>query len=262
MTDTNESAPIEGQVLDQMPSTQQAGQRIAITTANPYLAMIDKFMDSGKPISELSELLALKKEWEADEARKAFHQAVANFKRNPPVVYKDKKNLQYDSQYTSIGNLVNTVNAAMAPHGLSADWDIDQADPKNIIVTCTLSHAQGHSKQVSMSGAPDTTGAKNTLQQTKSTITYLKLATFEAVTGVASQEGNMDDDGNGAGRGNSEEDMAKVADFEVAILEAADVVTLEKSGKDIATCGLPPKLRTRLRKAYGSRLTELRKSQP
>lgn len=255
---TTENVQHEGELLDSMPAIRE--QPLAISTANPYLAMIDKFMDSGKPISELSELLALKKEWEADEARKAFHAAVADFKKNPPVVYKDKKNLQYDSQYTSIGNMVNTVNAAMAPHGLSADWDIDQADPKNIIVTCTLSHAMGHSKSVAMSGAPDTTGEKNTLQQTKSTVTYLKLATFEAVTGVASQEGNLDDDGNGAGRGHTEEDMAKVADFEVSIKEAMDEIELKKAGEGIATCSLPAKLRTRLRKAYAGRLDELRKA--
>ncbi|WP_241085163.1 hypothetical protein [Candidatus Vondammii sp. HM_W22] len=42
-------------------------------------------------------------------------------------------------------------------------------------------------------------GSKNPIQQIKSTITYLKIATYEAVTGIASTEGNVDDDGNGSG---------------------------------------------------------------
>ena len=167
---------------------------------NPYMPMIDRFLASGGDIDKLDKILDLKDRWDKSEAEKAYNAAKAAFKANPPDVYKDKKNKQYDSQYTSIGNMVNTVSAALSPHGLSASWDIDQSDAKNITVTCILVHAMGHRESVKMSGPPDDTGQKNALQKIKSTVTYLKLATFEAVTGVASKEGNLDDDGNGAGR--------------------------------------------------------------
>lgn len=252
----------EGEVLDSMPAEQSVqAAMVPLGLGDQYMRLAEMAMSQGK-IQEMRDLLALKKEYEADEARKAFHEAVAQFKANPPSVYKDKRNNQYDSSYTSIGNMVNTVNAAMAPFGLSADWDIDQSDAKNIKVTCILSHSKGHSKQVSMAGPPDTTGAKNSLQQIKSTITYLKLATFEAVTGVASKEGNMDDDANASGAVNNQENMAKVADYEAAILDATDDVELGKIGTQISDCGLPPQLRTRLRKAYSARLKELRSATP
>lgn len=248
---------LSGEVLDQMPTTAAPAQALAVTD-NPYLPMIDRFLSSGGDIEKLDKLLDLKERWDRGEAEKAYNAAKAAFAANPPEVYKDKKNQQYNSTYTSIGNMVNTVSAALSPHGLSASWDIDQADPKNISVTCKLVHAKGHSECVKMSGPPDETGQKNALQKIKSTVTYLKLATFEAVTGVASKEGNLDDDGNAARAENTDENMAKVADFEAAILGAVDETELNRVGNDIANSGLPPRLRTRVRKAYSERLKALR----
>ncbi|RYF31385.1 MAG: single-stranded DNA-binding protein [Comamonadaceae bacterium] len=154
------------------------------------------FLNAGGTLQEAREMLALQKEWKAEQAREAYFAAVAEFKRDPPTVYKDRDNHQYKSRYTSIGNMVNTVNTALSRHGLSANWTVDQSN--GITVTCTLTHKLGHSDSCHMSGPQDASGAKNPLQQIKSTVTYLKLATYEAITGIASSDGNADDDGNGA----------------------------------------------------------------
>jgi hypothetical protein len=188
------------EVIDAEPRVTER----AIATTNEVqagpLAMAMQAMKAGMSIADMRGMLDLQKDWEANEARKAYVDAVAAFKLNPPTVYKDKDNLQYKSRYTSIGNLVNTVNTALSQHGLSANWTIDQTD--QIKVTCTLTHRLGHSDSCSMKGPADTTGAKNALQQIKSTATYLKLATYEAITGIASSDGNADDDGNGSGPSN------------------------------------------------------------
>lgn len=160
------------------------------------MSMLAVAVQRGMDVATIAGLMALQKEWEANEARKAYATALAEFKANPPTVVKDKKNAQYDSMYTTIGNLVNTINTALSKHGLSARWDIEQ--DKGIKVTCILTHRAGHSESVSMSGPPDDSGKKNPLQQIKSTVTYLKIATFEAVTGTASADANVDDDGNGS----------------------------------------------------------------
>lgn len=188
----------EGEILDSMP-VQVRGQSMA---ENPYMAMASRALDLGK-VDEMSKLLDLQFKWEAEQARKAFIGAMASFKSSPIIITKDKENKQYNSMYTTLGNLVNTASEAMAPHGLTADWEIEQGD-KLIKVTCVLSHEDGYSKRVTLEAAPDTSGAKNSIQQIKSTVTYLRGATFEAVTGLASQESagvNRDDDGNSAGKG-------------------------------------------------------------
>jgi hypothetical protein len=56
------------------------------------------------------------------------------------------------------------------------------------------------------------------LQQIRSTITYLQNATFQAVTGVISQDANQDDDGNGSGSTESTIDEKQVADL-IALCE-------------------------------------------
>lgn len=160
--------------------------------------MLNAAVERGDAIEKLSQLMDLHDRWEAAQAKKAYIEAKAAFKANAPTVFKDMENKQYRSMYSSIGNVVNTVNAALSKYELDASWDYDQTE-SGIKVTCILTHSQGHSERVSLSGPPDNSGSKNPIQQIKSTTTYLKLATFEAVTGIASKEGNKDDDGNSVG---------------------------------------------------------------
>jgi hypothetical protein len=182
--------------LDQEPHQVETlrPMQVAIPT-NPgemlYLAM-----SQGKGFDELQKFMDFKDRWEAGEARKAFVLAMSKFKANDIHISKDKANLQYSSRYTTLGNLVETVTPYLSQNGLSAKWDLEQSAQK-IKVTCIITHSLGHSEQVALEGAPDTTGQKNAIQQIKSTITYLKAATFESICGLASSDANMDDDGNG-----------------------------------------------------------------
>lgn len=159
--------------------------------------LITTGMDRGASIEQMQQLFELKRTWEADEARKAYTVAVAAFKADPPKIIKDKVNKQYGSMYSSIEGMVNSVVPALSRHGLSHRWGIRQTE-NGITVTCVLTHILGHSENVSLFGPPDTSGSKNTLQQIKSTLTYLKGATLEAITGLASETFNQSDDGNGA----------------------------------------------------------------
>lgn len=163
------------------------------------MQMLQVAVARGADLDYLQKLMELQERWEANQARKAFNAALAAFKKNPPVVVKDMLNKQYGSTYSSLGNLVNIVNAALGEHGLSASWDVVSGDV--IKVTCILEHIDGHSKRVTIEGPRDVSGSKNTLQQIRSTLTYLKGDTFEAVTGIASKVGNIDDDGKGAAKG-------------------------------------------------------------
>ncbi len=147
----------------------------------------------GVTVDQLERLLVIEERYKAGKAKEAYHKAVAEFKKNPPKVTKDKANKQYNSMYTTLGNLVNTVNPELSKQGLSASWEIKQNG--TIEVTCVLTHSMGHSERTSASAPADTSGAKNAIQQIKSTITYLKAVTFESITGLASTDANLDDDG-------------------------------------------------------------------
>jgi hypothetical protein len=178
-------------------TTELAAVPVSRLTSITPMEMLNTAIDRGAEIDVLAKLMDLQERWEANQARKAYIEAKAAFKANAPKVYKDKQNAQYKSSYASIGNMVQTVSESLSKHGLDTSWDFDQTN--GIKVSCTLRHVLGHSETVSLLGQADTSGAKNPLQQIKSTLTYLKIATFEGVTGIVTQEGNADDDGNASG---------------------------------------------------------------
>jgi hypothetical protein len=201
-----------------------------VTEVTP-MQMLQIAVTQGADLERIQKLMDLHDRWEAKQALHAFNGALAAFKKNPPVIVKDLMNKQYtNAWYTSLGNLVNTTNAALGEHGLSASWEIEQGET-TIAVTCVLEHVLGHSRRVRLEGPPDTSGSKNTLQQIRSTLTYLRGSTFEAVTGIASRVGSQDDDGNGAGKTKQEPtpdgyenwraDMTAMADDGLEALTAA-----------------------------------------
>lgn len=162
-------------------------------------------------LDQLKGLLDLQKDYEAREAKKAFIRAMTAFKIEAPMVTKDKSNKQYNSKYTSLSNLVNTVNPVLSKHGLSSSWDIEQNG--TIKVTCRITHELGHSETASASAPADVSGVKNAIQQIKSTITYLKLVTFESICGLASTDANLDDDGQAVTEVIDEKQLSQLLDY-------------------------------------------------
>lgn len=149
---------------------------------------------SSDQIDQMTKLMELKERFDASAAKKAYHSDMSKFKLNAPLVTKDKDNAQYKSKYTSLGNLVNTINPCLSEYGFSASWNIEQNGV--IKVTCKVTHRLGHSEIASASADKDKSGAKNDIQQIKSAITYLKAVTFESILGLASTDANFDDDAN------------------------------------------------------------------
>ena len=160
--------------------------------------------DEAFSVEKLEHLLAVKERWEKEEARKAFVAALADFKTTPPQIVKDKlvdfaNKAGYRTHYrhATLGQVADAVAAGLARHSLSHSWAVAQAGGA-VTVTCTLTHAFGHSEAVSITGPQDDSGQKNGIQQVGSAITYLERYTLMAITGLAAAD--MDDDGQAAGQ--------------------------------------------------------------
>lgn len=194
----------------------------ALSGPNP-MALLQMALSQNLDTERLSKFMDLADRWERNEARKAFTEAMTAFKGEAIRVTKDRENKQYASKYTSLGNMVNTVIPYLSKHGLSHRWEIDQT--QGIKVTCIITHIMGHSESVPMIVPPDTSGAKNPIQQVKSAITYAKACTFESICGLASTDANVDDDGNGTGDGELSERLEWIANCK-------DVPELERIFKD------------------------------
>lgn len=160
------------------------------------MEMAQTFLSNGGNIENLKEMMALQKEHDAYQAKKAFVVAMSKFKEEPIIIAKDKDNKQYNSKYSSIGAIVNSCLPRMGKFGLSHKWEFDpQTDQKFLTGYCVVIHSAGHSDSVSMTAPIDTSGSKNPIQQIKSTRTYIKIETFASLMGLASSE-DLDDDGN------------------------------------------------------------------
>lgn len=211
--------PIEGQILESMPTAQQ--NHALVQTQNPYLNMAQMAMQQGK-VAELRELLALQKEWDAEEQRKAFVGAMSDFKAEAGgiTIAKSKRvsfktstgKTEYD--HAELHDITRALVPVMAKHGLSHRWTLKQ-EGNSITVECIVSHRAGHSESVSMTAAPDSSGGKNSIQAIASTKTYLERYTLLAATGVATG-GELDNDGRGYDA--SEDDIEYISDAQLATL--------------------------------------------
>jgi len=159
----------------------------------------------GQDLDKVEKMLELQIRWEENEAKKAYFYAVAEFKKDPPILKRDKFNKQFQSWYVSLGNLLTTVAPPLGAVGLSVSFPTPEQTDKNMTASCKLSHRLGHSEEVSMS-APILAGAigkvsgqssRNAIQDIKTTFTYLRSATCEAVLGLSGTEASENDnDGN------------------------------------------------------------------
>lgn len=176
--------------------------------------LIAKASESGQTIDQMKQLFELQIRWEENEAKKAYHRAVAAFKAESITILKTKR-VGYENKdgsftgysHATLGNIVQTIVPILSAHGLSHSWDICQSD--SISVTCNLTHEMGYSTKVSMSAGKDDSGKKNLIQQVASTVTYLQRYTLLSITGLAAQD--QDDDGKSAGSGKAD-DVPRVSE--------------------------------------------------
>ena len=166
-------------------------------------AMMQLAMNKGLDLDKVEKMIELQAKWDAIEAKKAYTLAMAQFKKEPPIIFKDQtvgyKNNDGSStgyKHASLGNVTNTINTALAKHGFSSGWKQNQENG-GISVTCTITHKKGHCESTTLTAPADSSGKKNPIQAIGSTVTYLERYTLLALTGLATHD--QDDDGVGAG---------------------------------------------------------------
>src|SRR5262245_27479746 len=158
------------------------------------LTMLDRAIAEGKPIELLERLMSLHERWEAQQARRAFDNAIAAAKLEMEPVERNR--LGHNAKkYADLAAYARALDPILAKQGLSYRWRTRQ-DNGAIHVTCVLSHRDGHSEENSLSGPADKTGSKNDIQAIGSTLTYLQRYTLAQAVGAAAAP---DDDGKAAG---------------------------------------------------------------
>lgn len=176
-------------MVEHEPINPPARQLTAAPAAMTPMEMAYQLIQNGAELGSVKEMLALSKELAADQARRAFDEAVAHAKAEIPVVGKNAKG-HNDKRYADFSAYAKAVDPVIARYGLSYRFRTAQTD--KITVTCILSHKEGHSEENSLSGPADSSGSKNAIQAIGSTLTYLQRYTLIQALGLAASN---DDDG-------------------------------------------------------------------
>lgn len=187
--------------IEAMPSVTQP----AVMTPNDVVA---RAVESGN-WDIVDKYMALQERYEANQARKSFNEAIAAAKAEIGPITKNRTG--HNGKYADIGAIAKAIDNVLSKYGLGYRYRSAQAD--RITVTCILFHKLGHSEETTLSGPPDTSGSKNSIQAIGSTLTYLERYTLIMALGLAIS--SDDDDGKNvqAPEFLSDEQVREVADL-------------------------------------------------
>lgn len=168
--------------------------------------------DPSVDIEKMKQLIAMKREMRADDAKAAYAAALSAMQIELPSIVERGK-IQIGSGKPQMYALWEDINDAIKPvlsrHGFALSFRTGQQDGK-IIVTGILSHREGHSEETTMHLPVDASGSKNAVQAVGSSTSYGKRYTASALLNLTSR--GEDDDGRAAGAGEaiSAEQLAKL----------------------------------------------------
>lgn len=185
------------------PAAVSQPQTVAAQPTTP-MDLLRLAMERNMAPEQLGQFMDLIERQKKAEAQQAFVAAMAALKKNPPTIEKtnvadfttQKGRTTYT--YADLATVCTAVIAALAEHGISHDWSVEQPgngqpDAGMICVTCTLTHEQGHSKSTTLKAPADPSGSKNAIQAIGSTVSYLERYSLLAACGIAVKEMGDDD---------------------------------------------------------------------
>lgn len=151
-------------------------------------AASDPTFDAGK----LRELLAVRSEWMADEARCAFNQAVVRFQQSAKIITKgDTAN---GRAYARLDRIWRDIRPLMEQCGLAVTWESVKTVGDVCILDGHLRHMNGHAQPLHHEmPLPDKLNGQNSAQRAGSGETYCKRYATVAALGLQTGE---DTDGN------------------------------------------------------------------
>jgi hypothetical protein len=158
--------------------------------------MVQSAIAAGPDPQTLRELLAVQREWEKDEARRAYTRAMVALKQDLPTVLARDKTVDYTSKktgartlysHTSLAAAVDNITEPLTRHGFSLSWEA-KTDRDIVHVTAKLTHTEGHVEKMTISAAPDTSGQKSPPQAVASTMTLLQRYSALALLGIATKD--------------------------------------------------------------------------
>lgn len=218
--------------------TPDGNEHLPSSEAAAIFSMIERVASAPDvPIERVEQLFKLYTQMDAERARRSYHAAFASMQPALPAV--ERKGKSHNGKYARFEDIVGTIMPTLAEHGFGLSFRTAEAASK-VIVTCHLSHKDGHSESTEYAFPYDGSGNKNAIQAIASAISYGKRYTMNALLGIATRD--EDDDGKAAGALlNIDEDQ--VEDLTAMMKERGVTTDQFLAGMKIASVADLPKAR-------------------
>lgn len=187
-------------------STQPPAPDAALIPAeSSAVLLIREAIASKADPAQLRELLAVRREWESDEARKAYNAAIAEFQLKAPIVSKGDKGEKSD--YAALDRIWREIRPLQTGLGLAVTWHVSElkGEGENAFLHLEgkLRHKLGHIEELRFDlplpgiiKTRDGRAVTNMAQNMGSAVTYAKRYAHCAALGIVTGD---DDDGRNAG---------------------------------------------------------------
>ena len=167
-----------------------------IQMGTPY-ALLESAVANNATVETLEKLMALNERHEANQAKKAFYQAMQEFQRIKPDLPRSQQ-VSFGGGKTAynfcpLSEIDKRLREPLEQCSLSYRFEtLTEGDKYG--VRCIVSHVAGHSEGTAMFAPADGSGNKNSIQGIGSTTTYLQRYTLISAFGLTT----ADEDNDGA----------------------------------------------------------------
>jgi hypothetical protein len=199
----------------------------SLPATNP-MEMLGAAIDRGMSVADLGPLMDLVERHEANQARKAFAAAMAEFQAACPIIKKTgvaevrtKSGGKWTYPYPKFNEIMRTIQPHLNAAGLSVRFNTE-TEGAVITSACTVTHVGGHS-EVSYFAAPvDEQMRVNDTQKMGSANSYAKRYNVGNALNLAFED---DDDGASAGPAPLDDEQKKLQKKERAERPPQDEIT-------------------------------------
>jgi hypothetical protein len=196
MSEPNEQTGLD--IADRRTEMQAASDR-------PNIAALFQFaLENGKH-EALRELVTLKREMDADDAKRAFAAAKARFQATCPPIPREKEKKvtskrtgsSFITHYAPLETIGRVTHPHLTAEGLSFSFSEAEAPAGFVRTACTLSHKDGHSETYYAQSPIDDGSTMSKQDQYEATRTYSQRKALSLALGITTAETDVPGAGGG-----------------------------------------------------------------
>ena len=123
------------------------------------------------PIETLERMFALQERYDAQQAKRAYFEAMASFQHTCPTIVRTKSvGGQYN--YAPLDVILRVIKKTERGCGFSHRWETEHQDGGGVLVTCLITHVEGHTERTAVKIPPTKGRNTNAAQDSGIEITY------------------------------------------------------------------------------------------